>query len=216
MNQLFSLETLIQNLNDVSPTIEGVVAKEETDRRARKLYQDSTKYKNDHSSRVEDMKTKIREDYPKQIVRSLKPHIQANIKLEVASQAKSEIDVQFKNKVSIPLEQQLKETEEQLEQARAALSNSKARINNATIEIAEPWLTEPLELVYKADGKKSEFWPADLNSLIAYSPDVLKKLLGDYQLPVDKEHRTNLNRFMGHIGIKERISFTSDGPAKAK
>ncbi|KAF9017154.1 hypothetical protein BDP27DRAFT_1251568, partial [Rhodocollybia butyracea] len=61
-------------------------------------------------------------------------------------------------------------------------------------------LTEPLELVYKADGKKSEFWPADLNSLIAYSPDILKKLLGDYQLPVDKEHRTNLNRFMGHIG----------------
>jgi len=80
----------------------------------------------------------------------------------------------------------------------------KARVNNATIEITEASTADKLGLVTKPDGKTSEFWPADLYSLFAYSAEDLKKLLKDYQIPVDGERKTNINRFMGHIGIRKQ------------
>jgi hypothetical protein len=93
---------------------------------------------------------------------------------------------------------------------------SEARAKNAGIHAMDR--DEPLAPVVKADGTRSEFFPADMRTLRSYDCELyqcyffsisdrashLVELVGalvrDYGLPEDVTAEVNLNRFMKHIG----------------
>ncbi|KIK69049.1 hypothetical protein GYMLUDRAFT_91451 [Collybiopsis luxurians FD-317 M1] len=179
---------------------------QDVERHARQLNKDVTQYKKEHTKDVDGIKARIRENYPKQIKADLSPEIRKSIESEVHAIAQKEIDKQFKALMPDTLQKQLEQTNEQLSLAKAAYINSESRRTNSNIDImVAACMNDELKPVLKADGKQSSLWPADLNSLFAYDSESIKKLLKDYDLPVDKVQETNINLFLSHIGIKQQL-----------
>jgi len=93
---------------------------------------------------------------------------------------------------------------------------------------------EPLLPILKSDGKESELYPADLISLLCYDSknpyyfvssmlsdgtitgETMKRLLADYDLPVDDVLQVNFNRFMAHIGLFVLLDGNSDTNSKTR
>ncbi|KAJ3789661.1 hypothetical protein GGU10DRAFT_384018 [Lentinula aff. detonsa] len=177
-----------------------------TNAKARQLHNDVVEYKNAHKDKIDEIKSRIRETYPNQVAQQLSPVIQGHIKAEVQACTKDEVKMQFEKLMPISLRQQLDEINGQLSTVKNAFSNSEARSSNSSIDIVDAVTRkDKLKPVLKPDGTKSSFWPLDLISLFAYDPETVKKLLRDYELPIDKAHDTNLNSFLGYIGIKQQV-----------
>lgn len=102
-------------------------------------------------------------------------------------------------------------------------NDSEARRTNSNLR--QDNLNDPLEVVLRPDGTKSAVYPVNLNSLFYYSrgspliselpsdcgcnidyilAEMLKRLLRDYSLQEDSKKEKNLNRFMSHIGRRQR------------
>jgi len=193
------LETELQALNTHTGTIDSPLWTD-TNKEARSLRQELDLYKKEHSSLIEQLKESVREDYPQRITKELSSDIQDHIKKEIQANVATHLNTQFKSLMTVSLKQQLEETNTQLNLAKTSLLNSDHRRHNSTIDISSG-IDEPLKVIYKPDGKASEFWPVDLNSLFAYDSESIKKLLDDYKLPLNKVQEMNINRFMGHIGM---------------
>jgi len=197
------LETELQALNSHSGTIDSPL-RTDTNKEAGSLRQELDRYKVEHSSLIEQLKESVREDYPQRITKELSSDIQDHIKKEIQANVTTHLDTQFKSLMTVSLKQQLEETNAYLNLAKTSLLNSDHRRHNSTIDISSG-IDEPLKVIYKPDGKTSDFWPVDLNSLFAYDSEAIKKLLNDYKLPLDKVQEMNINRFMGHIGVKQQL-----------
>ncbi|KAJ4483797.1 hypothetical protein J3R30DRAFT_3698713 [Lentinula aciculospora] len=213
-----TLESLINTLSKLEMEFKAVNASQHpetndleqtgnsTNRKAHQLNEEVLEYKQVHVDKINGIKTRIRETYPNEVAEQLRPDIQSHVKAAVLALTKNELKTQFGGLMPIPLKQQLDETNEQLSRAKNAFINSEARSFNSTVDIVDSVTRDDqLKLVLKPDGMKSDFWPADLNSLFAYDSESVKKLLKDYKLPIDKTHNTNINCFLGHIGIKQQL-----------
>jgi len=196
------LETELQTLNSHSGTIDSPL--HDTDKEARSLHQELSQYKGDHSSLIEKIKDFVRKDCHERITQELSSDIQDHIKKEIQANVATHLNTQFKSLMTVSLEKQLEETDAELKLANISLRNSDSRRQNSTIDISSG-IDEPLKVVLKPDGKPSDFWPVDLNSLFAYDSEATKKLLNDYGLPLNKVQEMNINRFMGHIGVKQQL-----------
>ncbi|KAJ3715943.1 hypothetical protein DFJ43DRAFT_836890 [Lentinula guzmanii] len=210
-NTLSKLETDFHALNvSNSSDMNDFQLQTETEltnaKKARQLHDDVVEYRNAHKDKIDEIKSRIRETYPNQVAQQLSPEIQDQIKAEVQACTKDEVKIQFEKLMPISLRQQLDEINGQLSTVKNAFSNSEARSSNSSIDIVDAVTRkDKLKPVLKPDGTKSSFWPLDLISLFAYDPETVKKLLKDYELPIDKAHDTNLNSFLGYIGIKQQV-----------
>ncbi|KAJ3749422.1 hypothetical protein DFH05DRAFT_672418 [Lentinula detonsa] len=208
-NTLSKLETDFHALNASNPSDMNDFQQTETEltnAKARQLHDDVVEYRNAHKDKIDEIKSRIRETYPNQVAQQLSPEIQDHIKAEVQACTKDEMKMQFEKLMPISLRQQLDEINGQLSTVKNAFSNSEARSSNSSIDIVDAVTRkDKLKPVLKPDGTKSSFWPLDLISLFAYDPETVKKLLRDYELPIDKVHDTNLNSFLGYIGIKQQV-----------
>ncbi|KAF5383485.1 hypothetical protein D9757_006131 [Collybiopsis confluens] len=163
------LESLLSNLQSQFEHHASKSFQQDVTTQARQLIQDVDRHKTDHSTRVGDIKERIRVEHPKEIRTRLSPEIQNQIKSEVQAATKDKIAQHYKELIPIPLQKQHHETKEQLDLARAAFINSDSRRSNSSIDILlDAYKLDRLKPVLKSDGKPSELWPADLNSLLAY------------------------------------------------
>ncbi|KAI0674758.1 hypothetical protein C8Q78DRAFT_1008766 [Trametes maxima] len=159
-----------------------------------------------------------RDEEQKKQFDALKADIRGRLKNDVLSAAKGQIRQQIRTEVEKQVGEQIKtllvpthfpkSLEEHVQDGRAqihalntALVNSKARKENATITAHD--MSKPLAVVLKDDGSKSDVWPADLNSLTAYSAQQIRQLIEDFGLHDHENASTNLNRFLAHIGVVE-------------
>ncbi|GAW08830.1 2-hydroxyacid dehydrogenase [Lentinula edodes] len=174
--------------------------------KTRQLQAEVIQYKAAHEGEINEIKSRIREVYPNEVVQQLSPGIRDHIKAEVQALTKDELKTQFPKLMPVSLKQQLDDTNKQLRKTKNAYENSEARSFNSSIDIVDAVTrNEQLKLVLRPDGEKSSLWPADLNSLFAYDPENVKKLLRDYELPIDKAHDANINCFLGYIGVKQQV-----------
>ncbi|KAJ3908878.1 hypothetical protein F5879DRAFT_234746 [Lentinula edodes] len=174
--------------------------------KTRQLQAEVIQYKAAHEGEINEIKSRIREVYPNEVVQQLSPGIRDHIKAEVQALTKDELKTQFPKLMPVSLKQQLDDTNKQLRKTKNAYENSEARSFNSSIDIVDAVTrNEQLKLVLRPDGEKSSLWPADLNSLFAYDPENVKKLLRDYELPIDKAHDANINCFLGYIGVKQQL-----------
>ncbi|THU85027.1 hypothetical protein K435DRAFT_764528 [Dendrothele bispora CBS 962.96] len=203
---LDKLDVSFRELNEKASQVENLgPTSQEIETQLRQLHQDVDKHKEDRQAQLESVKKWIREDAKETIVAQLKPDIKSNIQSEIVKKVKEEVGLQFKDHVPISLEEQLEETEKQLREVKVSLDNSEARRLNNTLDMALIQ-DEPLYPILKvSDGKPSDLYPADLISLLCYDSETMKKLMEDYDLPVDEVLQVNFNRFMAHIGIKHQL-----------
>lgn len=150
-------------------------------------------------ARVQEVKTLIQVQLKDQIAKDMKSFISEQIKKETALQVKEQIDVQIKEHIPVTLQEQALQSQKQLIDVRHALMNSEARRTNSNLRTDN--LNDTLAIVHRPDGTKSDIYPANLNSLFAYSPEMLSRLLKDYDLVEHQLREKSLNRFMAHIGI---------------
>lgn len=93
---------------------------------------------------------------------------------------------------------------------------SESRISNSNVDILN--LDEALASVLTSEGTRSDYFPADLRSLLSYDSmceasrplrglltiddldDATKKLVKDYGLVEAEEPEMNIKRFLMHIG----------------
>jgi hypothetical protein len=94
---------------------------------------------------------------------------------------------------------------------------SESRISNSNVDILN--LDEALATVLTSEGTRSDYFPADLRSLLSYDSmceasrlplrglltiddvdDATKKLVKDYGLVEAEESEMNIKRFLVHIG----------------
>lgn len=108
----------------------------------------------------------IQEDLKTRVTDSLRTHIRDSIKTEVATQVRQEMDLQILDHIPIPLAQQVVDNKKQIADIKTLLANSEARIENASIQAINQ--DEPLASVLRADGTRSEMFPADLRTLFSY------------------------------------------------
>ncbi|KAK7473063.1 hypothetical protein VKT23_001166 [Stygiomarasmius scandens] len=202
---LDKLETSFGELNEEASQVENLgPTSQEIESQLRQLRQDVDKHGQEQHVQLESVKKWIREDARDDIISQLTPDIKSNIQAEIVRKVKEEVDLQFKDHVPISLEQQLEETEKQLQEVKISFKNSEARRINNTLDMGLIQ-DEPLLPILKSDGKESDLYPADLISLLCYDSETMKRLLADYDLPVDDVLQVNFNRFMAHIGIKHQL-----------
>lgn len=154
-----------------------------------------------HKKEAEIMAAKeiIQDDLKTRIGECLRDHIRDSIKTEVATQVKQEVDTQIRYHIPISLTRQAVDANKGIADMRIALANSEARAKNASIHMTDQ--DEPLAPVSKADGTRSELFPADLRTLLSYDFELVKMLVRDYELPEDTTSETNLmDQFMKNIG----------------
>ncbi|KAF8222880.1 hypothetical protein L208DRAFT_1412747 [Tricholoma matsutake] len=154
-----------------------------------------------HKKEAEIMAAKeiIQDDLKTRIGECLRDHIRDSIKTEVATQVKQEVDTQIRYHIPISLTRQAVDANKGIADMRIALANSEARAKNASIHMTDQ--DEPLAPVLKADGTRSELFPADLRTLLSYDFELVKMLVRDYELPEDTTSETNLmDQFMKNIG----------------
>jgi len=142
----------------------------------------------------------VRDHLKNQITEHMKPQIKEQIQTEITLQVDKQVATQIKDHLPVSLEDQIADSKKQLEEVRQSLHNSEARRANSVLRTPRD-LSESLAVVLKADGNKSEFYPADLRSLFSYDLNTAKSLVKDYGLIQSEIRETNLNRFMSHIGI---------------
>jgi len=143
----------------------------------------------------------VRDQLKGQITEHMKPQIQEQIQTEITLQVTKQVTAQIKDHLPVSLEDQVADSKRQFEVVRHSLINSEARRVNSVLRSPRD-LGEQLATVLKADGRKSEFFPADLRSLFSYDLKMSKALAKDYGLLESEVRETNLNRFMSHIGIQ--------------
>ncbi|KAG7091024.1 hypothetical protein E1B28_010085 [Marasmius oreades] len=153
---------------------------------------------------LDNTKKWVREDLRSRILSRLQDDMQDHIKAEIAKTVKEQVDAQITNHIPIPLKEQLADCQAQVKCVTTSLTNSKARGIHAYYDL-ENSLQEPLKEFVNESGRKSDVYPADLNSLLTYDTENLKKLVRDYGLVVDNDRAVNINRFMDHIGIKHQV-----------
>lgn len=192
---LDNFATGLGKVNDVSPSIEGIL-KEIEELRAR--VKDNGVRERVEVGRVKD---KVHEELGREVLNSLRPHITSEIKGVIEKETKIQVDKQIEKHIAIPLPKQKEETEERLSEVKISLTNSKARIANAAITLEH--MNDKLEPLLKKDGKRSKIYPADLTSLFAYDSKMVRELLQDYKLESETDNRVNLNRFLDYIGIPQ-------------
>ncbi|CAL1711311.1 unnamed protein product [Somion occarium] len=153
--------------------------------------------------RVNEIKSMIQNEMKDKFALDLQSFINDQIRKETALQVKEQVSLQMKDHVPLSLEEQVEGSRKQLIEVRHALQNSESRRANSTLETDN--LNDTLQVVLKPDGTKSALYPANLNSLFAYSPKMLKELLKDHGLLEHGSKEKNLNRFMSHIGIRFQL-----------
>ncbi|KAI0783059.1 hypothetical protein C8Q75DRAFT_811282 [Abortiporus biennis] len=163
--------------------------------------------KNDE--RVKDVKNLVQTQLREKIASDLKEWISESIVRETKAQVHDQVKLQIKEHLHVTLEEQVVGSKNQLVEVRHALANSEARRENSIISTDN--LNDALQVVLKPDGTKSTLYPANLNSLFAYSPAMLANLLKDHDLAVHHQREKNLNRFMAHIGIPFQLVPVPDG-----
>ncbi|KAE9408755.1 hypothetical protein BT96DRAFT_670706 [Gymnopus androsaceus JB14] len=130
------LETDLHNLNNHSPTIDNSLWTEEADKKAiDDLRRKASRYKSEHSTKIDRIKQTVREEYPQIITRELRlvkaVHIKSNmfgltfvffsseiqelIRKEIQANVNSHFKTQIKDILPVSLQQQLEETNAQLE-----------------------------------------------------------------------------------------------------
>jgi len=152
-------------------------------------------------ARIKEVKRMVRDQLKDQITESMKPQIQEQIKAEITLQVSKQVTVQIKDHLPVSLEDQVADSKKQFEVVRHSLINSEARRVNSVLRSPRD-LGEPLAVVLKADGRKSELFPFDLRSLFSYDLKMAKALVKDHGLLESEIRETNLNRFMSHIGVQ--------------
>ncbi|SJK97863.1 uncharacterized protein ARMOST_01118 [Armillaria ostoyae] len=192
---LDNFATGLGKVNEVSPSIEGILKEIEDLRAAVKA--NSAREKEE----VGHVKNRVHEELKREILDSLRPHITSEIKGVIEKEAKIQVDKQIEKHIAIPLPKQKEETKERLSEVQVSLTNSKARIANAAITLEH--MNDKLEPLLKKDGERSKVYPADLTSLFAYDLKMVRELLHDYGLESDTDLRVNLNRFLDYIGIPQ-------------
>jgi len=152
-------------------------------------------------ARINDVKKMVRDQLKNHITEAMKPQIKEQVQAEITLQVTRHVNVQIKDHLPVSLEDQVADSKKQFEVVRHSLINSEARRVNSVLRSPRD-LGEPLAIVLKADGRKSEVFPADLRSLFSYDAKMAKALVKDFGLPESEVRETNLNRFMSHIGIQ--------------
>ncbi|KAJ3773347.1 hypothetical protein FB446DRAFT_837124 [Lentinula raphanica] len=208
-NTLSKLELDFLSLNaSNSANANGLAQMEydEIDGKAHQLRAEVGDYDKSHKHRIDEIKTRIREAYPTEVAEQLRPVIQSHIQAEVQACTKDEVKKQYEKLMPISLEQQLGDMDKQLSMVKTALNNSEARSFNSSVDIVDSVTRkDQLKPLLKPDGTQSKLWPLDLNSFFAYDAETVKKLLKDYNIPVDKTHDANLNSFLGYIGVRQQV-----------
>ena len=117
----------------------------------------------------------------------LSEYVKSRVKDEIARQAEEEVRRQIEQFLPVSLERQAEEGDALLKKLKAALDNSyyfcvldaeriadvchdrEARTENACIRVfvISDWV-EPLKVVFKEDGEKSDYYPSDLTTLYNY------------------------------------------------
>ncbi|KAH9940436.1 uncharacterized protein BXZ73DRAFT_98870 [Epithele typhae] len=154
------------------------------------------------TERVDAIKYILKNDVKRQAAETLKSQIHESIRLEIEREVKRQVDDQIGEHIPVPLPQQREDFQMEIADVRRALDNAEARRHNATIRPSPDSLKDDLAVVFKPDGSRSKLYPANLNSLFAYSALQARQLLRDFELHDDGMLERNLNRFMSHIGIR--------------
>ncbi|KAL6310531.1 hypothetical protein BKA93DRAFT_756487 [Sparassis latifolia] len=149
--------------------------------------------------RAKEVKDTIKNLLKDQVVDEMRSHIQEQIGKEIALQVKEQMDAQIQEHLPIPLRQQTNEGRLEIINLRHALVNSEARRKNSMVDLR--YEDDPLAVVMKPDGTRSDLDPADLRSLRAYDTYMMSALLKDHGLPELQSQDQNIKQFLCHIGI---------------
>jgi len=152
-------------------------------------------------ARIKEVKRMVSDQLKQQIMETMKPQIKEQVKTEITLQVSKQVTAQIKDHLPVSLDDQVADSKKQFEVVRHSLINSEARRVNSVLRSPRD-LNEPLAVVLKADGRKSELFPFDLKSLFLYDLKMAKALAQDHGLLESEMRETNLNRFMSHIGIQ--------------
>ncbi|KAH9927985.1 uncharacterized protein BXZ73DRAFT_90666 [Epithele typhae] len=183
-------------ISELGPTTETVDAEIVLLRDQLSLHQSA------QTERVTAIKYILKNEVKHQTADSLKTEIRESIKLEIEREVKRQVDEQIGEHIPVPLPQQREDFRTEIADVRRAFDNAEARRKNALIRPNPDSLKDELAVVSKPDGSRSKQYPANLNSLFAYSAIQAQRLLRDFELHDDGMLERNLNRFMSHIGIR--------------
>jgi len=151
------------------------------------------------TARIDDIKYLVQDQLKIQIAEHMREQIAQQIKAEIAKQVGEQVQKQITTHLPVPLAIQASESQKQLSEVRVSLKNTEARRHNS--HLRQTNLDEHLSVMLRPDGTPSEHFPQSLRAVLSYEPDIIRDLVEDYGLVVDKIREINLNRFMSFCGV---------------
>ncbi|KAJ3547343.1 hypothetical protein NMY22_g1692 [Coprinellus aureogranulatus] len=151
----------------------------------------------EHGTNLDQVKKELVEEFKKQFEGRIRKQVRESLVAEI----KVQVDKQILEHVPVALRTQLDDAKAQLREVKLALKNSEARTRNGMLEATD--LNEPLAVVLTTEGKRSELYPVDMCSLLAYDRalqvETLKALVKDYGLAESDDFEENFSTFLTYI-----------------